>query len=87
MSANSPRKTKLRLNGKKLRNKFTTVRLAFESFKPVKQGNGGGQWSDEIRNVPQFCGGDIRYLGFRFSAQDEAATKPSTDAALLLLQK
>ncbi|KAI2509071.1 NmrA-like family [Fragilaria crotonensis] len=75
--------TKMQLNGEKSRNKFTTVRLAFERFQPVMRGstsaNKKGRGSDAIKNVPQFRGSDIRYLGFRFSAQDAAT--PAIDSA------
>jgi hypothetical protein len=71
----------MQLNGEKSRNKFTTVRLAFERFQPVMRetANKRGKKSDAIRNVPQFRGSDIRFLGFRFSAQD--AVTPAIDSA------
>lgn len=45
--------------GNASRNKFTTIRLPFESFTPVKQRIGD-------LSVPQFEGKDCRYIGFRF---------------------
>jgi len=45
-------------------NKFVTVRLPFESFKPVRRRNING--ASTIDSVPPFRGKDVRNLGFRY---------------------
>jgi len=45
----------------KSRNKFVTVRLPFENFKPVLK-----RETSETPTVPPFNGDDVRYIGFRF---------------------
>jgi hypothetical protein len=57
--------TKLREGKNKSRNKFVTVRLPFESFKPVQR-----ETTDllDVGSVPAFRGNDVRNIGFRYSS-------------------
>jgi hypothetical protein len=59
--------TKPQHQGNKSRNKFKTVRLPFENFKPVKR-------QEICRNdetvVPPFKGSDVRQLGFRYRSEN-----------------
>jgi putative NADH-flavin reductase len=58
------------------RNKFTTVRLPFESFRPVQRRNraaaadGNDEW---IESPPPFQGKDVRNIGFRFRSSRNKA--------------
>lgn len=52
--------------GNASRNKFTTIRLPFESFKPAKKRT-IRSGSDET-SIPQFQGKDCRFIGFRFKS-------------------
>lgn len=59
----------------KSRNKFTTVRLPFGSFKPVQLGSERDQDLDESTIEP-FEGADVRNIGFRYrSASNELKSK------------
>lgn len=67
--------TKLPSAENRSRNRFKTVRLPFEKFKPVKRKRMGSGKSDKdndadmsISTAPSFTGGDVRNLGFRFRA-------------------
>jgi uncharacterized protein YbjT (DUF2867 family) len=63
------------------RNRFKTIRLAFDNFKPVQRkiskidANEEGD-DDNIVTVPPFVGSDVRYLGFRFRSSSN--TKDDT---------
>jgi NAD(P)H-binding len=50
--------------GNASRNKFLSIRLPFESFKPVRQRIVAENGTRE--SIPSFEGKDVRYLGFRF---------------------
>ena len=54
--------TKATTKERKSRNKFITVRLPFENFKPVVRKD----TVDKNPTVPPFQGNDVRNLGFRF---------------------
>jgi uncharacterized protein YbjT (DUF2867 family) len=58
--------TKPQRQGNKSRNKFKTVRLPFENFKPVSRREISG--NDETV-VPPFKGSDVRRLGFRYRSE------------------
>ena len=47
----------------KSKNKFSTIRLPFENFKPVARKEGA---SIKAEDIPVFRGKDIQYLGFRY---------------------
>lgn len=55
------------------KNKFTTIRLAFENFKPVLRKEMGRQQA----TVPPFKGKDIRQLGFRYRADSNKGNQAS----------
>jgi len=59
-SSKSPRR------GNASRNKFTTIRLPFESFKAVRRESSSG----EEKSIPCFQGRDVRYIGFRFRSSE-----------------
>jgi uncharacterized protein YbjT (DUF2867 family) len=48
----------------KSRNRFKTLRLAFENFKPVQRRSEEGKGDAAV--VTPFTGNDVRHLGFRF---------------------
>jgi len=55
--------TKPMIGKNKSSNKFVTVRLPFEKFKPVVSKSGK---SSDLSTVPPFRGGDVRNIGFRY---------------------
>ena len=59
------------VQGNKSSNKFSSVRLGFENFRPVQRRN-----SAEETEVPPFRGQDIRQIGFRYRAD---ANKDKTE--------
>jgi hypothetical protein len=64
----------------KSRNKFTTVRLPFASFKPIRRRRTTGA-NDEI-DFPVFRGRDVRNIGFRYRSdsndeEDERIATPN----------
>jgi hypothetical protein len=50
----------------KSRNRFKTLRLAFENFKPVQRQSQEGEGEGSAAVVAPFMGNDVRYIGFRF---------------------
>ncbi|GAX18611.1 hypothetical protein FisN_10Hh182 [Fistulifera solaris] len=57
----------------KSRNKFVTVRLPFENFRPVQQTE---KVTKDINAVPVFQGSDVRNIGFRYrSSSNPLKTK------------
>jgi uncharacterized protein YbjT (DUF2867 family) len=68
--------TKVQEKDNKSRNKFTTVRLGFENFKPVQRRQEEANMNDV--KVPQFRGRDMRQLGFRYRGDNHAAKKLNT---------
>lgn len=59
----------------KSKNRFTTVRLPFESFKPIRRKTVEG--ADDADSIPAFRGGDVRNIGFRYrSASNPVKSKP-----------
>lgn len=56
--------TKPRRKGNKSRNKFKTVRLPFQNFKPVQRREVDNAAGDTV--VPPFRGSDVRRIGFRY---------------------
>jgi hypothetical protein len=71
----------------KSRNKFTTIRLAFESFQPIVKKqlmetmmtSSSPSATDMKSSVPPFRGQDMRYIGFRFRSEAcPATTTPKT---------
>ena len=58
--------TKPQQNGNKSRNKFKTVRLPFDNFKPVRR----RETSNNDAVVPPFKGNDVHHLGFRYRSEN-----------------
>ena len=54
----------------KSKNKFVTVRLPFESFKPIQR---VGTSLNDLASIPPFQGTDVRNIGFRYRAGNNAA--------------
>ena len=80
--------TKPTSNTGKSRNRFKTVRLGFESFRPViKKRDGIGRSHDgedldkydDAPMAPPFLGSDVRYIGFRFKASSNISPKLKLD--------
>jgi hypothetical protein len=69
---------------KKSKNKFSTIRLPFESFQPVATKKGAPMNSND---VPVFRGSDIQYIGFRYrsSSNKEREQLQSGDKAKFYL--
>jgi hypothetical protein len=62
----------------KSKNKFTTVRLPFENFKPVRRqdSRSGAYENVEQESIPPFRGKDVRNIGFRYrSASNQNNSK------------
>jgi len=58
------------------RNRFTTVRLPFENFKPVQRQSSKSSDSAVLTSVPPFRGRDVRNIGFRYrSASNQGKSK------------
>lgn len=56
------------------KNKFSTIRLPFESFSPVRRGT----VPRDDKAIPRFQGKDVRNIGFRFrSSSNAAAVRPN----------
>jgi hypothetical protein len=63
----------------KSRNRFTTVRLPFESFKPIRRKAVG--WADDTDSISAFRGLDVRNIGFRYrSASNRVKPKKEKSA-------
>ena len=56
--------TKKPKKSNKSRNKYITVRLPFENFRPINRK--GSSSSDDLESVESFDGSDVRYIGFRY---------------------
>ena len=50
----------------KSKNKFVTVRLPFENFKPVQRETEAGTTKKSVDGVSTFRGSDVRNIGFRY---------------------
>ncbi|KAG7346910.1 NADPH-binding protein [Nitzschia inconspicua] len=61
----------------KSRNRFKTVRLAFENFKPVKK-RVDAEGRDDVDIVASFTGKDVRYIGFRFRSSSNPSSLDNT---------
>ena len=64
--------TKLTSRSNKSRNKFTTVRLPFENFKPVQRKSAATDKGVPLSSVPPFRGCDVRNIGFRYRSARNA---------------
>lgn len=62
--------TKAQTAKNKSRNKFVTVRLPFENFKPVQQQT--DKLTKDINAVPSFQGSDVRNIGFRYRSSSNS---------------
>ena len=58
--------------GNASRNKFTTIRLPFQKFIPVRRRTSPVDDSD--RSIPPFRGNDVRHIGFRFRSSSNSGT-------------
>jgi hypothetical protein len=56
--------------GNASRNKFITVRLPFQAFKPVRRRTSAAGNVDQ--EIPQFRGSDVRHLGFRYRSSSNS---------------
>ena len=54
----------------KSRNKFTTVRMAFDDFEPVRRNRINDGDDDEQVSIQPFKGDDVQYIGFRYRGGD-----------------
>lgn len=61
-------------------NKFVTVRLPFESFKPVRTAEKGQQATES--SIPSFRGGDVRQIGFRYRSKSNEMKEKLTAGTL-----
>lgn len=64
--------------GNASRNKFSTVRLPFASFKPVRRRCIGKVLEDAM---PSFTGRDVRYLGFRYRSSRNTSLNAKAQAS------
>ncbi|CAB9520406.1 patatin-like phospholipase domain-containing protein [Seminavis robusta] len=62
--------------GNASRNRFVSVRLPFESFKPVRRRSVGGENGQET--IQPFQGKDVRHIGFRFRSPQNQNARRST---------
>lgn len=64
----------------KSRNRFTTIRLPFESFKPIRRKAAGG--ADDTDSISAFRGRDVRNIGFRYRSASNPVNPKREKVAL-----
>ena len=81
-------------NNNKSRNKFTTVRLPFETFRPVRRRStsagsavvdtnvDNGLDDDESEEIPPFSGQDVQHIGFRYQTGSNPLPSGTGDSSL-----